>query len=776
MPGAPQRSPRQLADPDLAALIEYRHDLHRRHPVPADQIARWILPDDPWKNQRSLSRKILRLFQDGIGKSSAQWIYFQGQIQLGVPPEERDAALDECGRLYRKAFPQATDCPYPAADPVAAGFDPLRIVIRTQDRLLENALHELRQMQALLEETRWEARTREAGLSAAIDSRDHILEVGSRECDRAHREAAAARDALRAATERAAGLEEEARALTAQKQELAAQVAELAVQMTELADQVQRLRQQVATPADRPGHPAATTCAVTVASAPEPPAAPEPEPPAASAFAAVPASLAAVPASRPAFDAPLPAGGWLPRGLPLADWKARHILVCWILALHLPLIAGYACYQGASVGHALVAALPPLLLLAAAGLPGGPRIRTLAAGAGLLCSSTILMFLAGGACQLVLHFVVVTALLALYEDWTTHLLGLPVVFIADPVVRHTVAGGRDPFGPVWIVGGFVVALTGVQLVLRRHGEQSRQRAAHYRGQLYEGQESLMARIEETDRLRSELVTTVSHEFRAPLAGIRATLATLRSERDRLSDARIDELLDDAAGSSRRLHRLLENMLTAATATAVVDDDVRTDLPSVLAEVVETLRAAVPARASSVIIDAAGRLPVRMAHGALHQLVTNLLDNAATYAQPGAPIRLTAGQVGDEAVLRVRNPGPDLDPDTIRGLFEPFGRHPGAEGRPEDGAQLGLYVVRRLVEVHGGRLRMTAQDGEIVVEVNLATASTAGTASTASTATTASTASTASTVGTVAPAPPVPRSHPTPPAAVPAQARAHARAR
>uniref|UniRef100_UPI0013D34197 sensor histidine kinase n=1 Tax=Candidatus Frankia alpina TaxID=2699483 RepID=UPI0013D34197 len=531
--------------------------------------------------------------------------------------------------------------------------------------------------------------------------------------------------------------------LAAQKQELAAQKQELAAQMAELADEVRRLRQQVATPADRP-------------------AAPAPEPPAASAFAAVPASRPA----RPAFDAPLPAGGWLPRGLPPADWKARHILVCWILHLHLhlhlplplplPLIAGYAGYRGASVGHALVAVLPPLLLLAAAALPGGQRIRTLAAGAGLLCSSTILMFLAGGAWQLVLHFVVVTALLALYEDWATHLLGLPAVFIAARVVRHTVAGGRDPFGPVWIVAGFVVALTGVQLVLRRHGEQSRQRAAHYRGQLYEGQESLMARIEETDRLRSELVTTVSHEFRAALAGIRATLATLRSQRDCLSDTRIDELLDDAAGSSRRLHRLLENMLTAATATATaVDDDVRTDLPSVLAEVVEALRAAVPARASSVIIDAAGRLPVRMAHDALHQLVTNLLDNAATYAQPGAPIRLTAGQVGDEAVLRVRNPGPDLDPDTIRGLFEPFGRRPGAEPRPEDGAQLGLYVVRRLVEVHGGRLRMTAQDGEIVVEVNLAT-------------------TTAGTVGSVAPAPPVPRSHPTPPAAVPAHALAHAR--
>jgi hypothetical protein len=70
------------------------------------------------------------------------------------------------------------------------------------------------------------------------------------------------------------------------------------------------------------------------------------------------------------------------------------------------------------------------------------------------------------------------------------------------------------------------------------------------------------------------------------------------------------------------------------------------------------------------------------------------------------------------VLRVRNPGPDLDKSTIARLFEPFTQRDGSATRPTDGAGMGLYVVRRLVEVHGGRLRMTSEGGEINVEVDM----------------------------------------------------------
>ncbi len=189
----------------------------------------------------------------------------------------------------------------------------------------------------------------------------------------------------------------------------------------------------------------------------------------------------------------------------------------------------------------------------------------------------------------------------------------------------------------------------------------------------------------------------------------------------MSAAQLDDMLDSAVTYSDRLSRLLENMLTAATATGNgTEENTVADLPEVVNEVLATL-AYSPATAANVSVDLPPRLPVRMARQALHQVVANLVDNALVHSWPGAPVRLIAGRVGDEVVLRVRNPGPDLDPATIRQLFEPFTQRDGTATRETDGAGMGLYVVRRLVEVHGGRLRMTSEDGEIIVEVDMVAA-------------------------------------------------------
>lgn len=409
------------------------------------------------------------------------------------------------------------------------------------------------------------------------------------------------------------------------------------------------------------------------------------------------------------------------RGLPREDWVARHALMCWVLALHLPLIVGYALLHGLGTTHGLLAATPPLLLFAAAVLPGVRQVRALAASLGLLCCSVVLVHISDGLGPMYFHFFVVVALVALYEDWSVYLLAIAFVFVANLAIRDliTPAGADQDRHGTWALAafhaGFIFALASAQMVFWHYNEQSRRRVEHYRQELYEGQQSLMARLEDTDRIRSDLVATVSHEFRTPLTGIQGNLMTVRRRRHRLTDAQLDRLLDSALNNSERLSRLLENMLTAATATGT-DEDAIADLPEVVREAMCTLRSA--SSASSVSVDLPEKLPVRMSREALHQVVGNLVDNALVHSWPGAPVRLIAGRVGDEVVLRVRNPGPDLDPGTIRQLFEPFTQRDGSATRPTDGAGMGLYVVRRLVEVHGGRLRMTSENGEINVEVDL----------------------------------------------------------
>jgi signal transduction histidine kinase len=398
--------------------------------------------------------------------------------------------------------------------------------------------------------------------------------------------------------------------------------------------------------------------------------------------------------------------------------------MCWALALHLPAIVGYAAIQDVGVAHGLLVVIPPALLFAAATVRGTRRIRALAASLGLLCCSVVLVHLSNGIEEFYFHFFVVVALVALYEDWAVYLLAIGFVFVANLAIDGLVSSDtRYDFGSPLLMAAvnaaFVFALACAQLVFWHYNEQSRRRVEHYRAKLYEGQQSLMARLEETDRIRSDLVATVSHEFRTPLTGIRGTLLTIKRRRSRLSDAQLDDMIDSAVSYSDRLSRLLENMLTAATASGT-DESTVADLAEVVADVLTSLRES-PAGAGNVIVDLPPQVPVRMSRQALHQVVANLIDNAITHSWLGAPVRLIAGRVGDEVVLRIRNPGPDLDPGMIHRLFEPFTQRDCSATREADGAGMGLYVVRRLVEVHGGRLRMSSQQGEIIVEVDLCAA-------------------------------------------------------
>jgi len=411
------------------------------------------------------------------------------------------------------------------------------------------------------------------------------------------------------------------------------------------------------------------------------------------------------------------------RGLPIEDWTARHTLMCLVLAAHLPIIVAYAVFRDLSPAHGLLAASPPALLFGAAVAPGRRRVRALAASLGLLCCSVVLVHLSNGLTPMYFHFFVVVALIALYEEWTVYVLAIAFVFVANLTMSEIVSARAPVMDNAWLLAGlhagFIFALACAQMVFWHYNEQSRRRVEHYRQQLYEGQQSLMARLEETDRIRSDLVATVSHEFRTPLTGIRGNLLTIKRRRDRLSDAQLDDLLDAAVNYSDRLSRLLENMLTAATATGT-DETTIADVPEVVRHVLATLP--YTSSPSSVTVDLPAELPVQMSRQALIQVVANLVDNALLHSWPGAPVRLIAGRVGDEVVLRVRNPGPDLDPATINQLFEPFTQRDGTATRSADGAGMGLYVVRRLVEVHGGRLRMSSDNGEIIVEVDLWAAS------------------------------------------------------
>ena len=405
---------------------------------------------------------------------------------------------------------------------------------------------------------------------------------------------------------------------------------------------------------------------------------------------------------------------WLPRGalLPAADWQWRHAVVCLVLAAHVPALTGWALLAGppGEVWHVL---LPLVALLAAAWVPALSRAaRSSAAALGLLTSSALVVHLMDQAIEGHFHFFVVVAVIALYQDWAVYALAVAFVVLHHGlvVVLPGVAAPGESWGWALVHAGYVLAESAVLVLFWRANELSREAEARARDELTVGQDSVRARLADADRMREDLIGTVSHEFRTPLTGIKGAALTLLRKGDRLDEVRRESLLRMVLDHEARLSRLLENMLLAAEATAV-DPEAAADVEAVAASVAE----AAPTRVT-VLVE-----PGLRAHidgDALQHVLRNLVENAAVHGAPGSETLVAGGRDEQGVWLRVSNEGRVLDLTDKHTLFQPFTQVDSTARREREGIGVGLFVVRRLVEVYGGSVDVDSHSGWITVEVRL----------------------------------------------------------
>lgn len=413
----------------------------------------------------------------------------------------------------------------------------------------------------------------------------------------------------------------------------------------------------------------------------------------------------------------------LPTGRPLSSEQAswRHALLCLVTLAHVPvlLVASFLSPQGP---WGAVGLLPVLALLAVAVGPFQQRPRALAAAAALLTCSLVLVELFPQHPELRAHVFVVVALLSLAQDWAV--FGLAVVAaVAEYAVLRLVQGpqvmGDHPLLWSLVRSGFVLAEAAALMVFWRADELAKAGEEQLQAALWEGHASVRARLEETERIRTDLIGTVSHEFRTPLTGIRAAALTLLKRGDRLDESGRRQLLQAVLDQQERLSRLLENMLTAARATAA-DPSAVADVHAVAAEVVMLAGAARPSSPGISLVVEPGT-SARIDRHALHQVLANLVDNAQQYGEPGSVPLVAGGRDGDEVWIAVSNEGGPLDATAARHLFEPFTQGDPGPTRSHEGLGMGLYVVRRLVEVYGGWATVRAEGGWVTVEIRLQTA-------------------------------------------------------
>lgn len=209
---------------------------------------------------------------------------------------------------------------------------------------------------------------------------------------------------------------------------------------------------------------------------------------------------------------------------------------------------------------------------------------------------------------------------------------------------------------------------------------------------------------ESERLRSSLLSAISHDLRTPLTSI-VGFASMLSRNDRTPGPLRTELVDAIHEEAQRMTGLVTNLLDMAR---LQEGGVQLNRQwQMLEEVVGTsLRAC---RRVLAAHEVSTRLPadlplLRFDAVLLERLFTNLLENAAKYTPAGSHIEIAASVRGDEVEVSVSDDGPGLPPGMEGRIFEKFMRGEKESAKP--GIGLGLAICRAIVQAHGGRIHAT----------------------------------------------------------------------
>jgi two-component system OmpR family sensor kinase len=202
----------------------------------------------------------------------------------------------------------------------------------------------------------------------------------------------------------------------------------------------------------------------------------------------------------------------------------------------------------------------------------------------------------------------------------------------------------------------------------------------------------------------EFVADASHELRTPLTSVIANLELLQASLERPAGDESREMVDSALRSSRRMSRLVADLLLLARADAGRVSE-RTDCD--LAEIVGNAAAEIAPIAAGrrLEVDNGRPVPVRGNPDELHRMVVNLLDNAVRYTPEGSTIALRLAADERSARVEVEDNGPGIPEEMREQVFDRFVRGSGpADTAAGGGTGLGLAIARAVAHSHGGEVR------------------------------------------------------------------------
>ncbi len=213
---------------------------------------------------------------------------------------------------------------------------------------------------------------------------------------------------------------------------------------------------------------------------------------------------------------------------------------------------------------------------------------------------------------------------------------------------------------------------------------------------------LLTELKEADRRKDDFLAMLAHELRNPLAPIRTAVKVLHLKGSDVPEARGARQIIDR--QVEHLMRLIDDLLDVSRITfdKLELRQQPVELSEVITGAVESSRSFIEQRGHELTVT----LPPEPVYVngdlvRLAQVFLNLLNNAAKYTEPGGRIWLTADRQQNHAVVRVKDTGVGIPPDKLPRLFEMFYQVDASLERAHGGLGIGLSLVRRLVEFHGG---------------------------------------------------------------------------
>ena len=219
----------------------------------------------------------------------------------------------------------------------------------------------------------------------------------------------------------------------------------------------------------------------------------------------------------------------------------------------------------------------------------------------------------------------------------------------------------------------------------------------------------LTEVERVEKTRRDFIANVSHELRTPLTSLQGYAETLF---DTLpgADGTTREFLEIIRKNAQRMTRLTEDLLTLARVESGEQKMEFDAVPAsaLLEDALHSFVGLARIQGKQLQLAASPSIPVTADRDAIHQVFSNLIENASKYAGTGSTVELGARESDDGVEFYVRDTGPGIPSEHLPRIFERFYRVDKARSSESGGTGLGLSIVKHIVLNHGGRVRVESQ--------------------------------------------------------------------